>query len=144
MKRERRKCPRRRLAGNIVYVLDKNSAKQATLSDFSAGGLRLSYLPGEAIDHQWTLVDICSGAQPHTCVSGVVCETVYDITSLMENGTFSGMDMRVSGVRFDNLTEAQRKRLEMLLANSSQCQTGGQEATGNSLVAGKKHPVDKG
>ncbi len=124
MKRERRKFPRRRLAGNMVYVLDKNSAKLATLNDFSAGGLQLRYFPDRAIDHQWTLVDICTGAQPPTCVSGVVCETVYDITSLMENGTFSGMDMRVSGVRFDKLTEAQRKRLEMLLANSSQCQTG--------------------
>ncbi len=125
MKRERRKDPRRRLAGNIVYVLDKNSAKLATLNDFSAGGLQLSYIPtSQAIDDQWTLVDICAGAQPPMCISGVVFETVYDITSLMENGTFSGMDVRICGVRFDSLTEAQRKRLEMLLANSSPCLTG--------------------
>jgi len=124
MKRERRKSPRCRLSGNIVYVLDKHSAKLATLSDFSDGGLQLSYLTSLSIDHQWNLVDICTGAQPPMCVSGVVCETVYNITSLMENGTFSGMDMRISGVRFDSLTEAQRKRLEMLLATSSQCLIG--------------------
>ena len=117
MKRQRRKYPRQRLAGNTFFVLDQCSTKLAMLSDLGAGGMQLSYSPGEAIGHQWTSVNIVTRARPQVLISGLVCKTIYDVASLMENGSFSGADIRICGIRFDSLTYAQKQSLDMLLAS---------------------------
>ena len=117
MKRERRKHPRHRLAGNTFFVLEQCSAKLAMLSDLSAGGMQLSYSPDEGIGHQWTSVDIFNGGRGQILISGLVCKTVYDVPSLMENGSFSGTDIRICGIRFDSLTDTQKQSLDILLAS---------------------------
>jgi hypothetical protein len=50
------------------------------------------------------------------CVAGVCCQIVYDIPSLSEDLSFSGIRTRVAGVEFADLTEEQQEKLSDLLA----------------------------
>lgn len=119
MKRERRKYPRRRLTEKTFLALDRHSAKLARLSDLSAEGMQLSYTPGNGTGHHWTSVDIVTGVRHRLIIPGVACKTVYDVASLMENGSFSGAALRISGIQFDRLTDAQKRIMDFLLTGGA-------------------------
>ncbi len=89
------------------------------LRDLSAGGMRLSYSPGKTSCEQWTSTDIFTGEHNRILIADLVCEVVHDIASLMENGSFSGTDVRVCGVRFKKLTDAQKENLEKLFIGAA-------------------------
>jgi len=117
MKPERRNTPRCLMAGKDMFVLDHCSGKVATLSDLSAGGMQLSYRPDKSTCNQWTFIDIFTGYRNQILLSGLTCKMVYDVASLIENGKFSGLDVRLCGVRFNRLTGAQQEDLRKLLEN---------------------------
>lgn len=116
MQIERRNHPRRLIAADSVFVVDHCSEKVGTLIDLSVGGMQLSYLPEKFTCNQWTLIDIMADEQNQCLITGLACEIVYDVASLMENGRFSGMDVRVCGVCFNRLTVVQKNSLDQLLA----------------------------
>ena len=116
MEIERRKHPRCRLADEDVFVLDQCSDKVATLIDLSIGGMKLSYSPEKFACNQWASIDIYAGKQNRLLIAGLTCEIVYDAPSLMENGSFRGIDVRTCGVRFNELTEFQKDNLSLVMA----------------------------
>lgn len=119
MKPERRKIPRRLMAGEDMFALDHCSGKVATLSDLSAGGMQVSYRPDKSTCNQWTLVDIFTGERNQILLSSLTCKMVYDVASLIENSKFSGVDVRLCGVRFNRLTDAQKENLSNILENAT-------------------------
>lgn len=64
---------------------------------------------------QWTQINIISGECDPILMADVCCEVMYDIKDLMENGSFSGMDVRLCGLCFGELTQDQKKALHRLL-----------------------------
>ena len=45
----------------------------------------------------------------------IACETVYDISTLMEDRSFLGAEMRIRGLKFVGLTKEQEDGLDILL-----------------------------
>ena len=119
MKTERRNYPRRPMAGKDVFVMDQCSGKGATLRDLSKSGMQLSYPPDQSTCNQWTLTDIFTTERKQMLLSGLAGEMVYDVASLIEDGKFSGTDVRLCGVRFNGLTDAQKKVLNQMLADAA-------------------------
>ena len=119
MKTERRSNPRRRMAGKDVFVMDQCSGKVGMLRDLSTCGMQLSYPPDQSTCNQWTLTDIFTTARKQALLSGLACKMVYDVASLIENGKFSGTDVRLCGVRFNGLTNAQKEILNKMLADDN-------------------------
>lgn len=119
MNTERRKYSRCLMAGKDVFVLDRCSGKVGMLRDLSASGLQLSYPPELATCNQWTLIDILSGEPRRKMISGLTGKMVYDVASLAENDTFSGTDVRLCGIRFKGLTDAQKENLNRMLEDAA-------------------------
>jgi hypothetical protein len=115
MKIERRKYYRHTLRNNEVFILDPHAKKVAMLKDVSMGGMQLRYLPDAFTNDQCALIDIVSGEKNKILISGLSCNMVYDFADLMENGSFSGMDVRRCGVRFNRLTDTQKDRLGQIM-----------------------------
>ena len=116
MSTERRNQPRRLMAGKDVFVLDQCSGKVGVLRDLSVSGMQLSYPPDISTCNQWTLNDIFTTARKQALLSGLACKMVYDVASLIENGKFSGTDVRLCGVCFNRLTDAQKVTLNKMVA----------------------------
>lgn len=119
MNNERRNNPRCLMVGKDVFVMDHCSGKVAMLRDLSAGGLQLSYPPDQSACNQWTLIDIFTGQQRQIVISGLTCQMVYDVAILAENDKFSGTDVRLCGVCFNELTDAQKENLSKILENAT-------------------------
>lgn len=115
MEKERRKHPRLRLAEETVFVIDPCSGKVARLSDLSGGGMQMRYAPREFSCHGWTRVNLFTTGRNPLLISALDCKAIYDIAGLMENGSYSGMDVRFCGFCFDRLTDSQKAGLEKLL-----------------------------
>ena len=115
MKIERRKYPRYPLKNNEVFILDRHTEMIAMLKDISFGGMQLRYLPGAFADGQCALFDLVSDENNPVLISCLSCNKVYDFADLMENGSFSGKDVRCCGVRFNRLTDVQKDRLHQIM-----------------------------
>jgi len=112
---EQRKYPRYSVEENQIVVMCGSDKGIATVRDISAGGIKLQYVPLEGNETEWNRVNIFSALCNHFFVEHVDCRTVYDIASLMEAGTFSGMNVRTSGLCFSRLTGDQETALRRIL-----------------------------
>ena len=115
MKIERRKYPRYPLKNNEVFILDRHAEMIAVLKDISFGGMQLRSLPDAFSDDQCALFDLVSDEKNPVQISCISCNKVYDFADLMENGSFSGKDVRCCGVRFNKLTDVQKDRLHQIM-----------------------------
>ena len=115
MKIERRKYPRYPLKNNEVFILDRHAEMIAVLKDISFGGMQLKYLPDAFADDQCALFDLVSDEKNPVQISCISCNKVYDFADLMENGSFSGKDVRCCGVSFNKLTDVQKYRLHQIM-----------------------------
>ena len=114
MKAERRKTRRHRLEDEIFHVMDRCSEKIATVRDMSTKGMQIRYSPEGRVCHQWSLVDIVAADRNQVIIPDLACRPVYDIASLLEDGSFSGAYVRTCGVCFERLDDNQRLRLARL------------------------------
>ena len=95
--------------------MDRHTEMIAMLKDISFGGMQLRYLPGAFADGQCALFDLVSDENNPVLISCLSCNKVYDFADLMENGSFSGKDVRCCGVRFNRLTDVQKDRLHQIM-----------------------------
>ena len=115
MKIERRKYPRYPMKNNEIFILDRDAEMIAELKNISFGGMQLRYLPDAFADDQCELFDLVSGDNSPVLISCLSCHKVYDIADLMENGCFSGKDVRCCGLCFNRLTDVQKDRLHHIM-----------------------------
>ena len=87
--------------------------------DLGSGGMRLKYFPDISTCTQWISTDIFTGEPNRVLIRDLGGKMVYDIADLMENGSFSGSDVRICGVRFERLTDAQKDDLEKLFQHAT-------------------------
>jgi hypothetical protein len=113
---ERRKAKRHPVSEGSLFVCSHGSDNLLAVKNISSHGLQFVYFPDicEAPDCQ--LIDIMQHFRAYFCVAGVCCQIVYDIPSLSEHLSFSGIRTRVAGVEFADLTEEQQEKLSDLLA----------------------------
>lgn len=112
---ERRKSKRHPVSEGILFVCSNGSDNFLAVKNISADGLQFVYFPdmGEAPDCR--LIDIMQNFGAYFCVAGICCRIVYDIPSLSEDLSFSGVRTRVAGVKFSDLTCEQIQNLDSLI-----------------------------
>lgn len=52
-------------------------------------------------------------------VDGILCSPIYDISTLAHNQTFRGINMRLCGLKFQDLSRTQVNELHRLLTSLS-------------------------
>jgi hypothetical protein len=112
---ERRKSKRHPVSEGSLFVCSQGSDNLLAVKDISSHGLQFVYFPDicEAPDCQ--LIDIMQHFRACFCVAGICCQIVYDIPSLSEHLSFSGIRTRVAGVEFFDLTNEQKDKLCFLI-----------------------------
>ena len=93
----------------------------ATIRDISEGGIKLQYVPIEEKEPSWSKINIFSAVCDRIYMTDVKCRPVYDFTTLMEGGTYTGMNVRMSGLCFRDLTESQETALRRFLKYCAWC-----------------------
>lgn len=113
---ERRKFQRHTISEGSLFICDHGSNNLVAVKNISSDGLQFVYFPDKCNASDCGLIDIMQHSGCYFCVAGVCCRIVYDIPSLAEDLSFSGIRTRVAGVEFADLTEKQQEKLSELLA----------------------------
>jgi hypothetical protein len=113
---ERRKSKRHPVSEGKLFVCSHGSDNLLAVKNISSHGLQFVYFPDLCEAPDCELIDIMQHFRVYFCVAGVCCQIVYDIPSLSEQLSFSGIRTRVAGVEFADLTEKQQEKLSDLLA----------------------------
>lgn len=113
---ERRKSKRHPVPEGTLFVCSHGSDNLLTVKNISDEGLQFVYFPDNCEAPECQLIDILQHRHAYFCVAGICCQIVYDIPSLSEDLSFSGVRMRIAGVEFADLTEEQQDKLSGLLA----------------------------
>ena len=92
-----------------------HSNSVGVLKDIGRSGLRIEYLSQRAAADQWKMIDILSNRKDRVLMASVPCQVVYDIKDMASNRSFTGLDVRLCGVCFGQLTAGQRECLCRLL-----------------------------
>ena len=111
----RRKHIRYTTTGSEIVARNAFSNDEAAVQDISLSGIRLQYMSEDDRSKQWREVNIYSGECNPTLMANVCCEVAYDIKGLMEYGKFSGLNVRLCGLCFGELTQDQTAALQSLL-----------------------------
>lgn len=112
---ERRKSKRHPVSEGILFVCSHGSENFLAVKNISSHGLQFVYFPEICDARDCQLIDIMQHSNAYFCVAGICCRIVYDIPSLSENLSFSGIHTRVAGVNFFDLTNGQKQKLDSLI-----------------------------
>jgi hypothetical protein len=116
MGEERRRHSRYAVPEEEIFVMGEFSNTVVKVRNIGCGGVQCEYLSADFADDQRSRIDILAGGNDRSVLSNVACSVVYDIKSLSADGPFTGMDLRVCGLRFVGLTAGQQENLKQLLA----------------------------
>lgn len=112
---ERRKGSRIPISDEQIVVMGHHSNTVGVLRDIGKGGLKIEYMSDMAASDQWTLIDILANRRDQALLAAVSCKIVYDIKDMSSYRTFTGVDVRLCGVCFCELTAVQLESLHKLL-----------------------------
>jgi len=112
---ERRQHPRYRVGEGDFEVFSRDSNIKGRLDNISRGGLAFQYSPVEARSADSAAIDIMAKSPDPFFVPSVACRTVYDISMLAEDRTFSGAEIRLSGVQFFDLNKEKSEKLALFI-----------------------------
>jgi hypothetical protein len=114
---ERRQFTRYPVPDNEFFVYSHDSNTMVTIRDISQEGLKIEYFQAASDTFNWKLIDIFVDGRRRFHLPGIPCKTVYDISMLAENHTFSGSPSRLAGLKYEILSERQKTMLRALLDN---------------------------
>ena len=114
---ERRKFTRYVVQENGFDVLSRELKVVGKLKNISRGGLAYQYTPPDGAEAESEIVDILGKGPDPFYLQGLDCKTVYDISELAADQTFTGAEIRVRGLQYIKLTENQKRKLDFLLYN---------------------------
>jgi len=127
MEVDRRKHPRYRLNNGEFVAIGRNTDMLAFVQNAGAGGLQLQYVSEIGRADQWQRLTIIGGNCSQILIADVSCQVAYDIQSLMEEGSFRGLNVRLCGLAFNELTQLQENILYQLIARRSASKNGKKE-----------------
>ncbi len=117
MKEEKRQLSRFECFRLSYYAIDRGSKLVGTIRDIGRGGLSFEYTPTDGPASEPVTIDIEISLNKKPYIKEIACETVYDIQTLASNGAFTGKNLRRRGVRFQDVTEDQKRRVEQMISN---------------------------
>lgn len=85
------------------------------LENISRTGLAFRYLPVRGEKTETDTIDIMSTGPARFYLSGLSCRTIYDILTLDEVQTFTGLETRLCGLEF--ISKENNHRLAFFLKN---------------------------
>jgi len=119
MKVERRKNPRYRMHNREIVVIEHDTDILAFVRDAGPGGMQIQYTPPNVRMAIWQQIDIIGRDSGQILISDVRCQTTYNIQGLVEEGSFSGDNIRFCGLAFGELSPLQQSLLHQLIARSA-------------------------
>ncbi len=114
---ERRKTLRYPVSDGSLFVCSHGSDNLLAVKNISTNGLQFVYFPDTCDTPECQLADIIEHSDVYFCVAGVCCRIIYDIPSLSEDLSFSGIRTRIAGVEFSQVTNDQHQKLSSILAD---------------------------
>ena len=112
---ERRQHTRYRIPEGDFEVFSRDTNITGKLDNISMGGLAFHYSPGEGCRAESETIDIMAQSPDPFFLPSVACKTRYDISALAEAQTFTGTAVRLTGVQFFKLDEAQARKLRQFI-----------------------------
>jgi hypothetical protein len=108
---ERRQHPRYPVREGEFEVFSHDSKIMGKLNNISQGGLAFQYSPVEGRNAESETIDIMAKSPDPFFLPSVACRTMYDISVLAEDRTFTGAAARLCGVKFVGLQNDQTQKL---------------------------------
>jgi len=112
---ERRKSKRHPVAKGKLFFNSHGSKHMVAVTNISEDGLNFVYFSDCCNTPECNQIDIMKPTGNYFCVADVCCRIVYDIPTLSEGLSFSGLPTRTAGVVFSELTEAQQVKISSLI-----------------------------
>jgi hypothetical protein len=112
---ERRQHPRYRVREGEFEVFSRDSDIMGKLNNISQGGLAFQYSPVEGRRAESATIDIMAKSPDPFFLPSIACRTMYDISVLAEERTFTGAAIRLSGVQFFRLSKEQTQKLTLFI-----------------------------
>lgn len=111
MMAERRQHPRYPVRDGEFQVISHDSKIMGKLNNISQGGLAFHYSPVEGRRAESETIDIMARNSNPFFLPSVACRTMYDISTLAEDRTFTGAAARLCGMKFVRLQDDQTQKL---------------------------------
>ena len=108
---ERRQHPRYHVRDSEFEVFSHDSKIMGKLNNISQGGLAFQYLPVEGRRPESETIDIMAKSPDPFFLPEVACLTMYDVSVLAEDRTFTGAAARLCGLKFGRLQKEQTQKL---------------------------------
>jgi hypothetical protein len=115
VKADQRQDRRYRIREVELHVFGHGIRISGPLVNISKGGLAFQFAPGPGKMTECRAVDILGPGPDRFYLPGIACRRIYDISVLAEGRTFSGVESRLRGEQFTDLTEAQTQKLTDLI-----------------------------
>ena len=112
---ERRQHPRYRVNEGDFEVFSRDPNIAGKLNNISQGGLAFQYSPVEGRRAESETIDIMAKNSDPFFLPSIDCQTMYDISTLAEDRTFTGAAVRLSGVQFIRLDKDQARKLALFI-----------------------------
>jgi len=112
---ERRQHPRYHIPEGDFEVFSRDTNVTGKLDNISQGGLGFHYSPVDDCRAESETIDVMAKSPDPFFLPSVACKTRYDISVLAEAQTFTGAAVRMTGVQFFQLDEAQALKLEQFI-----------------------------
>jgi hypothetical protein len=111
---DRRRSPRYVPNHDVFVIFSPNYTRLGKLKDVSNSGVAFEYaVLGEDEEILDSAVDIFASKPDHFLLSRVPCRVIYDTKT--EKPTFSGIETRRCGLKFEGLSQKQSALLNLLL-----------------------------
>lgn len=119
MDKERRQTKRVYPARPVQFIIDCDWKIVGRVHNISGQGASVEYegkaLPFRELDK--VSAKITLDQQSRLKVDGIRCAPIYDISTLAHDQTFRGVNMRLCGFKFEDLSRTQKDKLNRLLAS---------------------------
>lgn len=115
MEAERRQHPRYRVREGALEVFSRDSKLIGKLNNISQGGLAFQYSPVGGQKAESETIDITAKSPDLLYLPSVACRTIYDISALAEDQSFTGATTRLCGVIFSRPYKEHKQKLAFFI-----------------------------
>ncbi len=115
MEAERRQHPRCNVREGEFEIFNRDSKIIGKLHNISQDGLSFYYTPVGRQKAESETIDIMAKSPDPFYLPAVACRTMYDISALAEDQSFTGAATRLCGVKFVGLNKEQKQRLALFI-----------------------------